>query len=165
MARQHKAQYAYQCRKACYLGYEGEQGCRHGWRALVNIRGVKMKRHGGDPESQTRDDHDQGKLSNTGQARTLAKVTRRIGGHQGFDGGWNVCRTAQAIEVAEAEQQQGRRKDAQKEVLEGGLLRRIVMPGQIKEHVGWNTDHLERQEERHQLVGGSRQADSGDDQQ
>ena len=77
----------------------------------------------------------------------------------------NVGRAGQPVQVAEAEQQERRREDAQQEVLDRRFLGRPIVPRQVEQHVGRDADQFQRQEQRDEFVGRRRQAHAGDDDQ
>ena len=110
-----------------------------------------MERHRGDAEAEPGHDHDdcdlghprQGVRPGPGQ-RLRQRRQVRCAGH--------------AIEIAEAEEQEGRRKNAEQEVLHRRFLALRRPPWEIEDHISGNTDELQGQEERDQVVCRARQA-------
>ena len=89
---------------------------------------------------------------------TAARLSARAVEH--LQDSRDVRRARQAEQVAEAEQHQPRRENAQKEILDRRFLRVVVMLGQIKQDIGRDADQFQGQEQRDQIVGGADQADA-----
>jgi hypothetical protein len=131
----HKVEEAEQRRKSRYLGDEGKQRSAGGCGPLIDIRSVKMERHRGNSEAESRDHQDecgnrQARHSAAAGDLKCVRQSRKIG------------RSGQSIQVAETEQDQRRGEDAEQKVLHRRFLRRIVMPRQIKQHIGRDANKL-----------------------
>src|SRR5262249_9361591 len=150
-------QHAHQGREAGDLRHERQQRRHAGRSALVNVGGVEVERHRGDAETQPGDHHDE---RHQRQAAERLFVGGEGVGHRRQVGG-----AGHAVEVAEAEQQERRREDAEQKVLHRRLLRRRVGARQVQHDVGRDADEFQREEQWDEVVGGGGESDAGGNEQ
>ena len=128
------------------LGDPGQNGGDHDRRALIDVRCVEMERHGRDPEAKPRhhEHHrDQAELG-LGHVRQLVEQEpQRL----------EVADPRRSVQERQPVEEQGRREDAEEEILGRGFLRRPIAAREIKQQVRRDAHQLEPHEQEHQLVG------------